>query len=340
MAPSADPSTGPGSNALSTTSNNSNIDMSDPSQVREWLARYHPKQLALLDKFEMELRLGRLSTNTATSTSTTTTTAAVLLEDRRLVLTVRTVELMKRMIGGTKWKTPAQLMALLKGLGRELHCAGGFREPAIGNVVRRVLAAVRDEVVSPTPTTNPTTEASAAASSSTTTASSSSGRRSLDSILWALPQQQVKAHARRPSGKSSFDHRESGGGASSGALPTLTELRAGSTTPTTGLDNLNLPPAFYQPRPDLKQSVMEVIQEIMSDLEDLQKTISEQAIQHVRAGEIIFTYGRSQTVELVRESLDLWGNVGWYPLTNGGGFLNRVGACRVEQNGITPRQYE
>jgi translation initiation factor eIF-2B subunit beta len=308
MAPSAEPSTGPGSYALSTTSNIN--DMSDPSQVREWLARYHPKQLGLLDKFEMELRLGRLSTNTATTSIPTTassSTAAVLLEDRRLVLTVRTVELMKRMIGGTKWKTPAQLMALLKGLGRELHCAGGFREPAIGNVVRRVLAAVRDEVVSPTHTnpTEATSSAGAAATataSSTSTSASSNGRRSLDSILWALPQQQVKAHARRPSGKSSFDHRESGGGgggASSSALPTLAELRDGSTA--TGLDNLNLPPAFYQHRPDLKQSVMEVIQEIMSDLEDLQKTISEQAIQHVRAGEIIFTYGRSQTVELVRE---------------------------------------
>ena len=34
---------------------------------------------------------------------------------------------------------------------------------------------------------------------------------------------------------------------------------------------------FYQPRPDLKQAVLETIQEIMSDLEDWHKNISDHA---------------------------------------------------------------
>jgi len=37
-------------------------------------------------------------------------------------------------------------MMLLRGLGKELHGAGGMREPAIGNVVRRIMCCVREEV--------------------------------------------------------------------------------------------------------------------------------------------------------------------------------------------------
>ena len=115
------------------------IAATDPSDVREWLRVNHPKQLSLLDKFEIELRLGRLSAPSKTSSSDSDRPRRM---DRRAV-TVRTVELLKTIIGGTRWHSPANLVALLRGLGRELHSAGGFREPAIGNVVRRIIAAVR-----------------------------------------------------------------------------------------------------------------------------------------------------------------------------------------------------
>jgi translation initiation factor eIF-2B subunit beta len=59
------------------------------------------------------------------------------------------------------------------------------------------------------------------------------------------------------------------------------------------------PPHFYSKRDDLRQSVMEAIQEMMSELEDLHKNINEQATQHIHAGEIILTYALSKTVELV-----------------------------------------
>jgi translation initiation factor eIF-2B subunit beta len=59
------------------------------------------------------------------------------------------------------------------------------------------------------------------------------------------------------------------------------------------------PPHFYTRRDDLRQSVMEAIQEMMSELEDLHKNINEQATQHIHAGEIILTYALSKTVELV-----------------------------------------
>ena len=90
-------------------------DLSDSSRVREWLARHHSKQLALLDKFETELRLGR----------STAAGGGGGRMDRRAV-TVRAVELLKSMVGGTRWKTPAQLVVLLRGIGKELHSAGGF----------------------------------------------------------------------------------------------------------------------------------------------------------------------------------------------------------------------
>ena len=104
----------------------------------------------------MELRLGRLSTSSAFSARNHVSSSAIdntqtknyggiSGQDRRRVTFV-TVELLQSVVGQTKWKTAAELMALLRGLGRELHAAGGFREPAIGNIVRRVMGAVRDEV--------------------------------------------------------------------------------------------------------------------------------------------------------------------------------------------------
>ena len=300
MPPSAD--TEVVGTAATTTNKTATANMSNPGQVRDWLAAHHPKQLGLLDKFEMELRIGRLST--AKSTTATSGTKSEALEvDRRILLTVRTVELLKQIIGGTKWKTPAQLMALLKGLGRELHCAGGFREPAIGNVVRRVLAAVRDETMSPTPTTSEAPDVgSPTANGSSTNAEGGGGRRTLSSMLWSLPQGVKPAHARRPSGSSAvsassaLDQRSS---SKSSSLPAFDE--GAEVAGDSRLDSMDLPAIFYEPRPDLKQSIMEVIQETMSDLEDLHKTISDQAMHHIHAGEIIFTYGRSKTVELVRD---------------------------------------
>jgi translation initiation factor eIF-2B subunit beta len=244
------------------TSKASTVEMSDPSAVRDWLARYHPKQLALLDKFEIELRLGRLSAASSTSGSSATTVDPKRKMDRREI-TVRTVELLKIMVGGTHWRTPAQLVTLLRGLGRELHSAGGFREPAIENVVRRIIAAVREEVMNGANADDP------------------SGKRkhdrSLEGMLWALPQhvktgrtlQQVPQHGQR-----------------SESFGDITELS-------------DLPPPFFQNRPDLKQCMMEAIQEITSELEDLHKNICEQCTNQIHAGEVILTYGRSQTVELV-----------------------------------------
>jgi translation initiation factor eIF-2B subunit beta len=250
--------------STSTMEDGTGLTSSDPAHVRDWLHRNHKKQLALLDKFLIELRLGRLSRSESNNSS---------IRDRRLV-THRTVGLLRSLIGSTRWKSPAQLLYLLRGLGREMHAVGGFREPAIGNVVRRIMAAVREEAA------REAQEESASASSPkggartpSSRQSEQGGRLSLQSMLWALPQ-----HVRRS--RSTASNRRGDSFASEAELET------------------EYPAMYYSSRPDLKQAVMEAIQEILTDLEELHKNINEQATDQIHVGEIILTCGRSKTIEL------------------------------------------
>ena len=245
--------------------------MNDASSIREWLGEKHPRQLERLDKFETELRMaGRVSKHPSQSD--------------RLSITLGTVEVLRNIIGSTKWRSPAQLLALVRGLGRDMDAAGGFREPAIGNVVRRILAAVREEV-------------------------HSGGnirvddRSSLESMLWALPQH-VKPHGRGNSMTLSQDSQKppEKRSESKGSIGDVLEQQSLGHEDAVA----NLPPVFFlPPRSDLKESIMEAIQEITSDLEDLHKAINEQAANHIHSGEVVLTYGKSDTViEFLRAAAD------------------------------------
>lgn len=236
----------------------------------------------------------------------------IAVRDRRLG-TSKTVEMLRALIGSSKWKTPAQLMNLLKGLGRELHAAGGLREPAIGNIVRRIMCAVRDEVSS---FENPNsalgrsesrdssgggvvgtmnridekTEASAfqesfkssAVSSLSKSASALDRRLSLTSMLWAHPQHDKNIKLGRGRRSDSFSSVDS---------------NPRCTSASSSQEDLPYHPSFYVVRPFFRQTIMEVIQEIIIELEDLQKNIDDQAMGHIHSGEVIMTYGRSKTVE-------------------------------------------
>jgi len=223
------------------------------SNVREWLKEHHRKQLAVLDKFLLELRLGRLTRSTVAS-------------DRRMVVR-KTVELLKHIIGATRWNSAAQLLSMLRGLGRELYAAGGFREPAIGNVVRRIMAAVREEAL----------HDEAQEDTKGGRRPETSGRYSLESMLWALPQHVKQTSSRAITSRSEHQRQES--------LASEADLES------------DYPPAYYSERPDLKQAVMESIQEIVADLEDLHKNINDQATNHIHSGDILLTCGPSKTVE-------------------------------------------
>ena len=192
-------------------------------------------------------------------------------------------QLLKAMIGGTRWKTPMELINVLQELGRELHSAGGFREPAIGNVVRRIIAAVREEVANggwengdsgnsiENELTNPRTK---------------QHDRSLERMLWALPQ-----HVKPTRGTLSY--RRS-------TAPQNQRLdTSGNGTEVESSFPLDSPPLIHQNRQDFKQSVMEAIEEITSDLEDLHKNINDHATNHIHAGEVVLAYGQSRTIKMV-----------------------------------------
>jgi translation initiation factor eIF-2B subunit beta len=247
------------------------LSTSDPAAVRSWLAKKHPKQLALLDKFEIELRLGRLSTTTASSSKDEGGVIAVgaTSTSDRLMVTRRTVALLKQIIGSTRWRNAAELLVLLKGLGRELHEVGGFREPVIENIVRRVMAAVREEAM-----------AGENDGSAQRKVAADTGRMTLQSILWALPQH-VKSPPNRSLSRGDSHKRQS----------------SIESTVNIELESTEFPQAFYANRPELKQAVMEAIQEIVTELEDVHGTIDEQATSHIHAGEVILTYGTSKTIE-------------------------------------------
>jgi len=311
-------------------------ELSVPQSVRSWLSSKHPKELAQLDKFEMELRLGRLSTSSTAASRTddsdtpnaayevSTNYAGIANNDRRLV-TFRTVELLRSLIGTTKWKNAAQLMVLLRGLGQELHAAGGFREPAIGNIVRRIMCAVRQEVVNmeeqaahharasavqvAEANSNSTSEAqeemqpidehlahtfhtsntTAGSNANAATTSTTAGGRRQPSLvnLWT--------YAQHPQSNNNKHHKNK----QTRRTDSFSSVDSSSDPldQITSADMQGFPCSFYDKHAPLRGNIMEFIQEIMSDLEDLHKNIDEQAGNHLHEGEVVLCYGRSKTVE-------------------------------------------
>uniref|UniRef100_A0A7S3LDB3 Translation initiation factor eIF2B subunit beta n=1 Tax=Amphora coffeiformis TaxID=265554 RepID=A0A7S3LDB3_9STRA len=238
----------------------SEITSSDPAVVRAWLEKHHRKQLALLDKFLTELRLGRLAGAGNDDDNP---------DDRRKVV-LQTVELLKHLLGPTSWKSAAELLSILKAIGYEMNQAGGRGEPAMGNVIRRIMAAVREEAV------REGDKSAASGTGATANTAATDNRLSLQSMLWALPQH-VKT---------------TGSTNTAAALNQRQESFAADAAVET-----EFPAIYYKHRPDLKQSVMEVLQETLSDLEDTYNSINEQVTSHIHAGEVILTCGKSRTTE-------------------------------------------
>ena len=298
-----------------TTLNKAPANLDDPANVRRWLQANHPKQLALLDKFQIDLRLGRFAsssgngkglTGEVVGSNSSTHQTYQYGKERRLV-TSHTVELLRSIIGPTRWKTAAQLLTLLRGLGNELHDAGGYREPAIGNMVRRVMFIVRDEADNvpaaaggDNKNMDKIDELSAQVSSklrmspSSTSAPGRGKELSLASMLWAHPQHVTMKHSRQQSGEGISDMRiRSDSLGSTDSTPT----NVSSSNSFGGESTQIYPPHYYVQRDGLRQSVMEAIEEVRGELEDLHKNINDQATQHIHNGEIILTYAFSSTVE-------------------------------------------
>jgi translation initiation factor eIF-2B subunit beta len=267
--------------------------LTNPHSVREWLALHsHRKQLQLLDKFLHELRCQRLNSNNNNSDAQDqqqqqqeNSSSSSSSSDARLRTAHKTVNLLRHMIGSTPWRTAAELLFLLRGLGCELQRAAGAWEPVLANVVRRVMAAAREEAVREAQEEAAAAQGLASAASgnnsnnNSSTMDSTGGRLSLQSMMWALPQ-----HVRTPSTSFSSQQRQESWASEA------------DFAPSTGSNCY--PATYYVVRPNLKQAILEAIQEIMTDLEDLHRNINEQVTNHIHAGEILLTCGDSKTIEL------------------------------------------
>ena len=179
--------------------------LDDPANVRRWLRTNHPRQLALLNDFEVGSRLGRTSASSSSSRGGGGDTTVVGSSSaaggsgtyrygrERLPMAARTVELLRSIVGATRWTNAAQLLTLLRGLGNELG-GNGRRDPAIGNVIRRVMYAVRDEADRGLAEECDGDGDGGGAGNAVTAAGGLSGSRResfLSSMLWAHPQQPV-----------------------------------------------------------------------------------------------------------------------------------------------------
>ena len=192
-----------------------------------------------------------------------------------------------------------------KGLGKELHyaaCCGGYlNEPSISNAVRRIMCAVRDEVMSAAVATNISSlnkhdeEEEELSANTNMVSSQTQYRHSLTSMLYAHPQYLTKTtNLNTPKSRLRSDSLSSDHG-----MNTPQQQQLQLTATNNGIEYDNLPKPFHEKQINLKSSIMEVIQEIKSDLEDTQKNINDQAVNQIFTGEVIFTYGRSFTVESV-----------------------------------------
>jgi Initiation factor 2 subunit family len=146
------------------------------------------------------------------------------------------MELLRNTVGACKWATAAQLMEVVRAVGRELIAAKPS-ELAVGNVVRRVLFVIREEYAS------------------------------------KLREQEECA--------------DSSSGTNEVSAPSLETVLGGTQSEAD----------FTVQLPDLKQSIMEGLNELKAELEDVNSIICEHAAETIHANEVVLTFGRSDTVE-------------------------------------------
>lgn len=171
----------------------------------------------------------------------------------------RTAELMRSVVVQTRWQTPAQLIERLQAVGAELVRAAP-QELCIGNIVRRVLHIVREEI---------------------------------DGL--AREQERGRgdagaAHALQPTTPSSQPP------ATFSTAPSLHNLLAADMRPndaTRGASGGLAGGAVH----DIKQPIIDGVNELIDELSTLVVNIAEQAPEHIHAREVILTLGRSRIVE-------------------------------------------
>ena len=234
-------------------------------------------------------------------------------------------EFYRNVIGTVRWRSTQELLDRLRAIGRVL-VATQPRELALGNITRRVLHIIRDEhmrfmnaLLSGNGTTHSISRALPAdVEASAPVVRTDSSMRSLphDGVAdfasmrshslqnlmggaleraelalqrhGAGPKQKVKAHDR--AGIDTVEVSVSAGnGVTVGATSTRQEASA-----YVGTESLYAAPIDAK---ELRQSVLEAIGELMTELENVLAPVAEQALEHIHANEVILTYGYSRIVE-------------------------------------------
>ncbi|CAM9351760.1 unnamed protein product, partial [Phaeothamnion confervicola] len=153
---------------------------------------------------------------------------------------MRTVELLRMLIGSCRWSTAGQLMEVVREVGRELVRAKPT-ELAVGNVVRRVMHVIREEYAS--------------------------------KLREAL--------------QAEFGAADGAGGAEMDGLSLGSMLAGGDSEAVDYGRNF----------PDLKQNIIEGVNELKDELKDANSHICDSAADTIHANEVILTFGYSSTVE-------------------------------------------
>ena len=171
----------------------------------------------------------------------------------------KTLEIMRMLVAQSAVKDVHTLIVVIKQAGA-MMVAAQPHELVIGNMVRRVLATVREETADEGSKLRSGIEAG--------TGGGSGGSGGGGSI-------------REGSGVGG------GGGGGGGGGPSLMRL----------LDAPDAPDYSRQPAKGLKGPILEGINEVIEELSSVSAHIAEQAIEHIHANEVILTHGRDPTVE-------------------------------------------
>ena len=283
------------------------LDRSDPTQLRLWLRQNgHRRNIVLLDTFLHELRLQAANSNSTPPQQLVeggggnTSMKSNSVGGNRYKMVHKTLNLIRHLVGSTSWKTAAEILCVLRAIGSEIVATSGTfqHDPSIENIIRRVMAAIREEAI------REDQDAVTADITDASVTSSSGGRLSLQSMLWVLPQQQKSNHPVR--GSSRHGSNIGSGKRNSSTVSQRQESLASEEEMKSFLQQSQqsyfYPSSYYTVRPNFKVTIMEAVQEILSDLEDMYQNINDQVTSYIHAGEIILTCGNSHTIELFLKS--------------------------------------
>lgn len=234
-----------------------------------------------------------------------------------------TAELLKRVVGESRVTDGETLIKRVSQVGKKLTAAQP-REVAVGNIVRRVLHVIRTELGEER--NDEAGSFSEAGTDSVTTPIEGSHLRDAPSSMsrsQELPPRQSmfdsedglgplpsEGHTRPSLMSSSTSYAATAGSSTPGAMSMFSLLsrpvsstvspndspRPGYSSPA-GPSKLTQSTLATLEGDDLRSEIMEAIQEIIQELKDADKAVSEEAAEHIHSNEIVMTYGPSNTIQ-------------------------------------------